>query len=163
MEELITTFHIDWKLMIAQIVNFGLVFAALYFIAAKPLSKLVKNRTKEITDGLENAESAKRELANADIKKKEIIFEARNEAKGILVQSQGDGKKIIAEAKSKAEVEKEAIIKQAKIEAEKEKQSSDDAVKKEASVLVADGVRKVIEGYVKQGHGDKIIEGILAK
>jgi F-type H+-transporting ATPase subunit b len=163
MEELITTFHIDWKLMIAQVVNFGLVFAALYFIAAKPLSKLVKDRTKEITDGLDNAESAKRELANADIKKKEIIHEARNEAKGILVQSQGDGKKIIAEAKSKAEVEKEAIIKQAKIEADKEKQITDDAVKKEASVLVADGVRKVIEGYVKQGHGDKIIEGILAK
>lgn len=163
MDELIKTFHIDWKLMIAQVVNFGLVFAALYFIAAKPLSRLVKDRTKEITDGLENAEKAKGELASADLKKKEIIHEARNEAKGILISSQGDGKKIIAEAKSKAELEKEVIIKQAKIEAEKEKQASDDAVRKEASTLVADGVRKVIEGYVKQGHGDKIIEGILAK
>jgi F0F1-type ATP synthase membrane subunit b/b' len=46
MEELITTFHIDWKLMIAQIVNFGLVFALLYWLAAKPLSKLMKDRTK---------------------------------------------------------------------------------------------------------------------
>jgi len=163
MQELITTFHIDWKLMIAQIVNFGLVFAALYFIAAKPLSKLVKDRTKEITDGLENAEKAKGELANASQKREEIVREAKNEAKGILISSQGDGKKIISEAKSKAELEKEAIIRQAKIDAEKEKQAGDDAVRKEASTLVADGVRKVIEGYVKQGHGDKIIEGILAK
>ena len=29
MQELITTFHIDWKLMIAQIVNFGLVLGLL--------------------------------------------------------------------------------------------------------------------------------------
>ena len=150
-------------LMLAQIVNFGLVFLALYFIAAKPLAKLVKDRTKEITDGLENAEIAKTEVANANIKKEEIIKDAKNEAKGILVRSQGDGKKIVQEAKDKAVLEKEEIIKQAKIEADKEKKNGEDAVRKEASVLVVDGVKKMIEGYVAQGQGDKIIEGILSR
>ena len=163
MQELISTFHIDWMLMLAQIVNFGLVFLALYFIAAKPLAKLVKDRTKEITDGLENAEIAKTEVANANIKKEEIIKDAKNEAKGILVRSQGDGKKIVQEAKDKAVLEKEEIIKQAKIEADKEKKNGEDAVRKEASVLVVDGVKKMIEGYVAQGQGDKIIEGILSR
>ena len=74
MQELITTFHIDWKLMIAQIVNFGLVFTLLYWLAAKPLSKLMKDRTKEITDGLDNAKLAKTEVANANIKKYQKSF-----------------------------------------------------------------------------------------
>lgn len=161
MQELITTFHIDWKLMIAQIVNFGLVFLALYFIAAKPLSKLIKDRTEEITTGLENAQKAEREVANANIKKEEIVREAKNNAKQILAGSQDDGKKIVKEARDKAMDEKEEIIKQAKIEIEKEKKYSEDIIKKEASSLVADGVRKIIEGYVEKGHGENIIKGIL--
>ena len=119
MNELISTFHIDWKLMIAQIINFGLVFLALYFIAAKPLSKLIKDRTEEITTGFENAKKAEGDIANANIKKEEIIREARDDAKKVLASSQADGKEIVKEAKTKAELEKEEIIKQAKLDAEK--------------------------------------------
>jgi len=163
MQELISTFHIDWKLMLAQIVNFGLVFAALYFIAAKPLSKLMKDRTKEITDGLDNAKKAEEDIANANLKKAEIEKEAKNNAKQILAGSQLDGKEIIKEAKDKAIIEKEDIIKQARLDAEKEKKNTEDVFKKEASQIIVDGVRKVVEGYVAQGKGEDIIKAMLAR
>ncbi|MDP1760376.1 MAG: F0F1 ATP synthase subunit B [Candidatus Woesebacteria bacterium] len=163
MEELITTFHIDWKLMIAQVVNFGLVFMALYFIAAKPLSKLMKDRTKEITDGLDNAKKAELEVQNANIKKEEIVREAKNNAKQIMATSQVDGKEIVKEAKDKAILEKEEIIKQARLDAEKEKKNSDEQVRKEAATLVAEGVKKVVEGYVSQGKGDDLIKAMLTQ
>ena len=162
MNELISTFHIDWKLMIAQIVNFGLVFALIYWLAAKPLSKLMSDRTKEITDGLDNAKKAELEVANANLKKEEIEREAKVSAKKIISISQADGKEMIKEAKDKAVLEKEEIIKQAKLDAEKEKKNSDEQVRKEASVLVADGVRKVVEGYVAQGKGEDLIKAMLA-
>lgn len=163
MDELIQTFHIDWKLMIAQIVNFILVFAALYLIAAKPLSKLIKERTAEIEGGLENAKKAEMDVKNANIKKDEIIREAKNDAKKIVVGSQADGKEIIKEAKDKAVEEKDEILKQAKIEAEKAKSESESQVRKEAATLVTDGVRKMMEGYVAKGKGEEIIKGILAR
>ena len=162
MDELISTFHIDWKLMIAQIINFGLVFALIYLLAAKPLSKLMKDRTKEITDGLDNAKKAEVEVANANLKKEEIIREAKNGAKQILATSQVDGKEIVKEAKDKATLEKEEIIKQAKLDAEKEKKNSDEQVRKEASVLVSEGVRKVMESYIEKGKGDDIIKAMLS-
>ena len=163
MDELISTFHIDWKLMIAQIVNFGLVLAILYWLAVKPLSKLMKDRTKEITDGLENAKKAETEVANANIKKEEIIREAKQSAKQIISNSQSDGKGIVKEAKEKAVLEKEEIIKQAKLDAEKEKKNSEDAVKKEASVFITAGIQKIVEGYVAAGKGEDIIKGMLHK
>ncbi|MEK7572496.1 MAG: F0F1 ATP synthase subunit B [Patescibacteria group bacterium] len=163
MNELISTFHIDWKLMIAQIVNFGLVFAVLYWLAAKPLGKLMKDRTKEITDGLENAKKAETEVANANIKKEEIIREAKQDAKQIISSSQSDGKGIIKEAKDKAILEKEEIIKQAKLDAEKEKKNSEEIVRKEASVFITAGIQKVVEGYVAAGKGEDIIKEMLAR
>jgi len=163
MQELITTFHIDWKLMIAQIINFGLVFAVLYFIAAKPLSKLMSDRTKEINDGLENAKKAESEVKNANLKKEEIVREAKNDAKKILAGSQADGKEIIKEAKTKAELEKEEIVKQAKLDAEKEKKGADEQVRREVAELIASGVKKVVEGYVAQGKGEDIIKAMLTR
>ncbi|MEI8270893.1 MAG: F0F1 ATP synthase subunit B [bacterium] len=163
MEELITTFHIDWKLMIAQIVNFGLVLGLLYWLAAKPLSKLMSDRTKEITDGLDNAKLAEIEVANANIKKEEIVHEAKNSAKKIISISQADGKEMIKEAKDKAILEKEEIIKQARLDALKEKKNSDEQVRHDAAVLITEGVRKVMEGYVQQGKGDDLIKAMVRK
>ncbi len=163
MNELITTFHIDWKLMVAQLVNFGLVLGILYWLAAKPLSKLMKDRTKEITDGLDNAKLAESEVQNANIKKEEIVREAKVSAKKIISISQADGKEMIKEAKDKATLEKEEIIKQARLDAEKEKKNSDEQVRREASALVAEGVKKVVESYVAQGKGDDLIRGMLHK
>ena len=163
MEELISTFHIDWKLMIAQIVNFSIVFALLYWLAAKPLSKLMSDRTKEITDGLDNAKKAETEVKNANLKKDEIVREAKVSAKKIISISQADGKEMIKEAKDKATLEKEEIIKQARLDAEKEKKNSDEQVRVEASKLVAEGVKKIVEGYVAQGKGDDLIKAMLHK
>src|SRR3990167_5120877 len=59
MQEFIATFHIDWKLMLAQIVNFGLVFLAFYLLAAKPLRKLLKEPEETISKGLSDSEKAK--------------------------------------------------------------------------------------------------------
>ncbi|MBU0612022.1 F0F1 ATP synthase subunit B [Patescibacteria group bacterium] len=161
MEELITTFHIDLKLMIAQVVNFGLVFMALYFIAAKPLRKLIEDRTLEINTGLDNAKEARNALENANLEKEGIIREAKNSAKNIMIQSQADGKEIVKEAKDRATIEREEMIKQAKLDAEKEKKIANDAVQKEASQLVAEGVKKIMESYVAKGKGEDIINAIL--
>ncbi len=64
MDSLITTFHIDWKIVIAQAVNFGIVFAVLFFFAIKPLRKLMSERSDKISKGLDDAK------ANAETLKK---------------------------------------------------------------------------------------------
>jgi len=148
--------------MIAQIFNFGLVFLALYFIAAKPLSKLIKDRTEEITTGLDNAKKAEEEVARANIKREEIVKEGKDNAKKIVASSQADGKEIIKEAKEKADLEKAEIIKQAHLDAEKAKKGAEEELRKEASVLVTDGIRRIVKGYVAGGKGEDIIKGMLA-
>ena len=48
MDSIISTFHIDWKIIIAQAINFGVVFIVLYIFALKPLSKLMNERAEKI-------------------------------------------------------------------------------------------------------------------
>ena len=77
MQEFITTFHIDWKLMVAQIINFALVFSVFYLLAAKPLSKLMKDRTQEIETGLLDAKTSRELLEKASVEYKENTIKLR--------------------------------------------------------------------------------------
>ncbi len=97
MEEFIETFHIDWKLMIAQLVNFGIVFAVFYLLAAKPLKKLMKDRTEEIETGLSNSKQAKELLQKAEeeyqqntIKLRKISIDAQKELQKELQKSRDE-------------------------------------------------------------------------
>ncbi|MDD5721307.1 MAG: ATP synthase F0 subunit B [Candidatus Pacebacteria bacterium] len=65
MQEFIGTFHIDWKLMIAQLINFGIVFLVFYFLAAKPLRKLMEERGNTISKGLDDAKESSELLQKA--------------------------------------------------------------------------------------------------
>ncbi len=84
MDSLISTFHIDVPLLLAQAVNFALVFAALYLIAVKPLRKLIASRTEEITQGLTDAEENRKLLEDSKTEHKAMIVAAQKEAQAIV-------------------------------------------------------------------------------
>lgn len=65
MDSIISTFHIDWKIIIAQAINFGVVFAVLYIFALKPLSKLMAERSERIAKGIDDAKKSDELLKQA--------------------------------------------------------------------------------------------------
>src|SRR3989344_4959075 len=83
MNEFIATFHIDWKLMIAQLFNFGIVFLAFYLLAAKPLRKLMRDREELISKGLDDAQNNAQILEKTKSEYEEILAKARTEANKI--------------------------------------------------------------------------------
>lgn len=80
MESIISTFHVDWKIIIAQMVNFGIVFAVLYFYALKPLSKLMKERSEKIATGVNDAKKSNELLQKATEEYKENTIKLRRVA-----------------------------------------------------------------------------------
>src|SRR3990167_907274 len=126
MESIISTFHIDWKIIIAQAVNFGVVFLVLYIFALKPLSKLMAERSEKIAKGVDDAktnaallEKTRTEyeeaLSKARIEANKIFQEGRKEAEDKKKEVAGvieNGKKILEAEKVKmvGETKKEIVI-----------------------------------------------------
>ncbi len=105
MESIISKFNIDWKIMIAQIFNFGIVLAILYYYALKPLSKLMKEREEKITKGIDDAK------VNA-----EILDKTKFEYEKILVKARNEAHKIFQEGKKEAEIKKTLMLEKTKKE-----------------------------------------------
>lgn len=86
MDSIISTFHIDWKIIIAQAINFGVVFTVLYIFALKPLSKLMAKRSEKIETGINDAKKSNELLQKATeeykqntIKLRQISIDAQKE------------------------------------------------------------------------------------
>ena len=146
MEEFIATFHIDWKLMIAQIINFLLVLSALYFLAAKPLKKLVKERTEEITVGLNDAKTNAEMLKSTKEEYEKMLQKARAEAQVIFENSKKEASDKKNEMLEKAKAEVAVIIENGKKTLESDKSKMINEAKNEVASLVIQATEKVLQG-----------------
>jgi F-type H+-transporting ATPase subunit b len=103
---------LDIKLLVAQIVNFAILFFVLKKVLYKPLIKVIDDRNKKIAESLENSQKIETKLAKIEEKEIEIMNRARDKAKKereeLLVLADSEKNQIIDEAKSaaKREVEK---------------------------------------------------------
>ncbi len=141
-------FGIDWKIVLAQLLNFGILMFILYKIGYKPLMKFVEERTNRIEEGVKNAERAQAALANAKAEQEQILAEARKEAVAIIESArqkateQGDA--LIAKAKQ----EVGAVVVQGKKAIETERQKMLDEVKRDVVEMVMQSTEKVLSGAI---------------
>ena len=118
MEELIKTFHIDIKLIIAQLVNFGIVLLVLKKYAYGPVLKMMQERTDKIEKGMADAESAGKKILEIAEKEKEIVTKAEEIAKKnkeeIIIEAKNQSEKILSDSAKKIEQEKNQMMQEVK-------------------------------------------------
>lgn len=112
MDQLFGAFGIDGKLLIAQLINFGVLFAGLTYLLYKPVMKTLDERRAKIAQGVKDAEDAALKLATADEEAGKTVKAATGEAESIVASARE------AAASEKARITKEAEQRAAQIEAD---------------------------------------------
>ena len=144
MQSLLENFGIDWKLLLAQAVNFLLLLLVLRVTVYKPLLKLIAERRKKIKDGLVHAEAADARLASIGEMEKKKQQEA--EAKGLAIIRESSVKAKVEEARQMEEAAKKVAEMQkrgvAAMEAERGVMMSE--VEKEAVGLMKAMLKKAV-------------------
>ncbi|MBI4091067.1 MAG: F0F1 ATP synthase subunit B [Candidatus Komeilibacteria bacterium] len=157
MDELIQTFHIDWRLMVAQLVNFVIVFFVLWRFALKPLMKTMADRSKTIEQSLRHAEEIERERARSTREAQEKIREAQHQAIAILTQGkkQAEEQRQAMLAKTKQDVE--GVVASAKQQILQEKEQMLVDARDELADLVVTGITKVVGKHLDDKADKKVI------
>ena len=87
MEGILNTFGIDWRLIVIQIINFGLLAAALWYFLYTPILNVLNERENKIKKGIEDAETAGKTLATAEDEKKNILTKAQTTAEKTVAKA----------------------------------------------------------------------------
>ena len=161
MSELLTKLGIDWKLLIAQIVNFLVLLFVLWKFAYGPVLAMLDKRQKKIEKGLKDADEAHKKLAESEEKQKEILRKARTEAKDIVEKAYIQAEKSKSEIAGEAKKQSDKIIANAKDQIEQEKNKMITEVKSEIGSLVVAATEKIIGEKMDSEKDKKLIEESL--
>ncbi|HWU24422.1 MAG TPA: ATP synthase F0 subunit B [Candidatus Paceibacterota bacterium] len=113
MGPLLQAFGIEGHLLIAQLVNFGVLFLVLLYLLYRPVMKTLDERRKVIAKGVEDAQEASASLAGANEKASEITRTAESDAEGIVARARDEAgterERLVRDAQARAEsIEKDA-------------------------------------------------------
>lgn len=158
MDALIGTFHIDYKILIAQIVNFTIVLFVLYKFAYGPLLKVMTDRTKKIEKGIKDAEEARKKLEETEVKEKAVLSEARREAQAIIDTAEKTALKNKEELLSEAKKKSDEIVINTQKQLEEEKKKMMGEIKSEIADLVVAATGKVIDEKLDEKRDKELIE-----
>lgn len=160
-ETIIDSFHLDSKILIAQIINFAIVFFVIYRFALEPLKKIMDERAEKIDKGLKDAQEVEERLKQAKEEQSKIIIDARKEAEKIIekakIQSEENQKKSLEKAKE--EINK--IINEERIKIKQEKETIFSELKKETVNLVILTCEKFLGKKIDKQENQEIIKLII--
>jgi len=106
--EIVQQFGIQPVLLVAQIINFIILFVLLKKFAYKPILSMLDKRKQTIEEGLKKAEEGRLALEKAIQEEKRILSLANSDAKKIITEAkiQADELMKITREKTKEDVEK---------------------------------------------------------
>lgn len=115
MDQLIAAFGIDWKLLVAQSVNFLVLVVLLTYFLYRPVLRMLADRAEHIATGVRNAELARAEREKIHDERSAVLGQAHHEAETIVARAEEEGKRerasILRQAQERAEsIEKDAVL-----------------------------------------------------
>lgn len=142
-QSVLGTLGLDWKLFIAQLVNFTIVVGALWHWVYRPLLAAMDKRAKEISKGLKDATEAKKRLQESDIEKERIIRESKNEGQRLIEEAQNKADAVRQEKLTETKAEIEKIVSETKERIAVERDAAFSALQNDVASLIAQATEKV--------------------
>mgnify|MGYP003616369916 FL=1 len=160
MDKLINDF--SFGLFIWQIVIFVGLILLLKKFAWKPILDAVNEREEGIKNALESAENAKKEMQDLQADNQRILQEARLERDSMLKEAREMKEKIVADAKNEAQAQGQKMIEQAKTAIESEKNAAMNELKLQVSTLSLSIAEKVLKDELSNKEAQtKLVEKML--
>ena len=136
---------IDWKLLLAQVVNFGILLFILKRYAYQPMLQLMDERAARIEKGLKDAEAAEQKLRSVEEEEKAILAGARQQAKELLVETDKAAKERDALKLSETEARVKKLFSDAETKLEDDRARMIEDAKRELSETVMLAVEKILK------------------
>ncbi len=147
--------------LISQIVNFTLLAVLLYFVAYKPILRMLDERSARIKQGLEDAESASRRAAEMEQEFEQRLAEARKEGQEIIAQATQMSEKARQEILESARQEARAQVEKAKEEIARERDLAMSELRQQVADLSLSISEKVIGESLDQQRQRELVARFL--
>ena len=147
--------------LIAQIVNFAILFGLLYLVAYKPIMRMLDERSKRIKESMEQTENIKEQAARAEEEAKRQIEAASREGQEVVARAVKGGEELRQQAQQAAKEDAEALVNRARLEIQRERDEAIDELRSGVADLTIQAAEKVIEKSLDKKEHRELIDKVL--
>jgi F-type H+-transporting ATPase subunit b len=158
--EVLGNIGFDWKLALANLVNFLIIYYLLKRYAFGPISKMINERKQKVEEGIQAAKNAEDELAISKEESDKIIKDAKHESNAIVAKAHDQAKALLEHANIQSTKDKDNMLSNAQERIEKERREMETALQAEVSDLIVLSTEKIIDKDVPKDMHEKIIESM---
>jgi F-type H+-transporting ATPase subunit b len=158
---------INLPVLLAQIINLAILFAALYFLLFKRFLQMMEERKQRIQHGLEEAERAQERATRAETIYQERMEQIEREREAILAQAREEADRLraesVAQAREEAREEARRVLGQEREVFEAERQQALADAHSQIVGLVLAATRKVVEEGIDERMQRRLIDRFLSE
>ncbi len=155
---LVSTLGLNWKLFLAQLINFGIIFYILNRFVFKPISLKLAERSQKIEQALKDAEDVEKQKTEFELWKAEEVKQARQKASEILTKAEQDALTAKDMVLKKTKEEQDKYISQARAQIESDQKQSLAEIKSEVADMVTMATEKVLKKKLDDKHDIELIK-----
>ncbi len=147
--------------LLAQIVNVVILLVVLYFVAYKPVMRMLDERSKRVKDSMAQADAIKEQVARTEEEVKQQLAAASKEGQKHIEQSVKAGEEIKEKARQSARQEAEALVARARGEIQRERDEAISELRKEVADLTISAAEKVIDRSLDKKAHRELIDKVI--
>lgn len=139
--------------LLAQIVNFAILFGLMYLVAYKPVMRMFDERSRRTRESMEQTEYIKEQAVHAEEEVKRQIEAAGGEGREVIARAVRTGEEVRQRAQQEARQEATTLIDRARGEIQRERDDAIDGLRAEFADLTILAAEKVIDQSLdKEAH-----------
>jgi F-type H+-transporting ATPase subunit b len=128
-----------------------------------PLTAIMRERQQKITEGLENAAAAEKQLEQANEAADQELDEAKKQAAELIAQARSRASQIEEEAKVKASEEAQRIVDGAQAEIDQEINRAREELRARVGELAVEGAEKILQASVDRPAHEAMLSKLAAE
>ncbi len=160
--DLLGGFGINALAFLSQLVSFGIVFLILWRWGLPTILKTMNQRQAVIQEGVENAERARRDLADATARAEQVLLEARRQAQETIAQATKAAEAESSRIREDAHAQAEQISKQQVARIQQEAARARAELNRLVVNLSINAASKVISKSVDSSDNRRLVEEFVS-
>jgi len=152
---------INLPTLLAQIVNFAILFGLLYLVAYRPIMRMIDERSRKIKESMEQTELIKEQAAHAEQEAEQRIEAASKEGQEVIARAIRTGEEVRQQSQQEARQEAETLVARARTEIQRERDEAIGELRKEFADLTMMAAEKVIERSLDKKAHRQLIDKVL--
>lgn len=158
--ELLQQLGIDWKILIAQIINFTILMLILYKFVYKPVVDVLEKRSQMIEKSVEDAKKSEEMLKEIETTRSQKITDTEHQVGKLLAQAKVDADAVRNKIVEEAQKQSDDLLKRAKVQMEEEKVKMVQEIKAEVVGYAIKLSGKILEREFNEDNQKRLINAV---